>query len=69
MSKARYGDESGRKIRDYADPKIGDVLDRIDVFPTHLSLDDQGLFVLGYYHQNKANYPKKEKAEKEKSND
>ena len=69
MSKSRVGDDSGRKIRDYADPRIGDVLDRIDVFPTHLSLEEQGLFVLGYYHQNRANYTKKDKAEKEKSND
>ena len=29
-------------------------------FPAHLSLEDQGLFALGYYHQKQSNYAKKE---------
>ena len=28
--------------------------------PKHLSLDEQGIFVLGYYHQRQALYTKKE---------
>jgi CRISPR-associated protein Csd1 len=35
----------------------------IDQFPTHLSLDDQGQFALGYYQQRQALYSKTEKKE------
>lgn len=45
-----------------------ELMDKLSVdknpFPSHLSLDDQGIFILGYYHQQKANYAKKEKEEK-----
>lgn len=44
-----------------------ELLDKLDVtqnpFPSHLNLDDQGIFILGYYHQQKSNYTKKEKGE------
>jgi len=29
-------------------------------FPAHLTLDEQGVFVLGYYHQRAAFYAKKD---------
>lgn len=48
--------------------KIQELMDKLDVdsnpFPTHLSLDEQGIFILGYYHQQKANYTKITKEEK-----
>ncbi|NLN82050.1 MAG: type I-C CRISPR-associated protein Cas8c/Csd1 [Clostridiales bacterium] len=52
----------------YADEnRITELMDKLDVknnpFPAHLSLDEQGLFVLGYYHQKKANFTKKNKEE------
>ena len=57
ISKAEYG---------YAtDNRIKEVLNEIDQFPAHLNLEDQGLFILGYYHQRNALYTKKEKTEKE----
>ncbi len=56
-SKAKFGYVSERKIRD--------LLDKLDVennpYPAHLGLPDQGVFILGYYHQLKANYTKKDK--------
>ena len=61
-SKSDYGYVSEKKIRD--------LLDKLDVdnnpYPAHLSLPDQGVFILGYYHQMKANYTKKDKEEKQK---
>jgi CRISPR-associated protein Csd1 len=33
-------------------------------FPAHLTLEEQGLFVVGYYHQRNANYRKTEKENK-----
>jgi len=47
ISKAEYGYTSDRRIQD--------ILGLLDVeknpIPSRLSLDDQGIFVLGYYHQ------------------
>jgi len=61
VSKADYGSTMDRKIQD--------VMNRLDAFPAHLNIEEQGLFILGYYHQNQANYQKagnnKESAEKE----
>lgn len=38
---------------------IGDVMSGIDAFPTRLTLDEQGLFAVGYYHQRQARYAKR----------
>jgi CRISPR-associated protein Csd1 len=45
---------------------IEDVISGIDEFPTYLSLEDQGKFMLGYYHQRKAFFKKKESSEEKK---
>ncbi len=56
-SKSDYGYISERRI--------SELMEKLDVenkpFPAHLALEDQGIFILGYYHQQKANYAKKEK--------
>jgi CRISPR-associated protein Csd1 len=57
-TKAEYGGVSDRKIQD--------LLNMLDAkpFPSRLTLDEQGVFVLGYYHQRAAFYVKNsEKAE------
>ena len=59
IAKSDYGYVSERKI--------SELMEKLDVeknpFPSHLSLNDQGIFILGYYHQQKANYAKNEKKE------
>ncbi len=40
---------------------IEDIMGGIEKFPAHLSLDDQGMFAIGYYHQRQAFYTKTEK--------
>lgn len=40
--------------------KIEEVIVLVDKFPAHLTLDDQGMFMLGYYHQRNKWYEKKE---------
>lgn len=50
VSKSDYGANLDRKIQD--------VVNRLDAFPAHLNLEEQGQFILGYYHQNQANYQK-----------
>jgi CRISPR-associated protein Csd1 len=57
ISKAEYGNVSDRKIQE--------VMNGLEAkpFPAHLNMEEQGLFILGYYHQNQANYIKTEKNE------
>jgi CRISPR-associated protein Csd1 len=55
ISKAKYGYASDRRIQD--------ILGLLDVemnpIPARLTLDEQGVFVLGYYHQRAAFYVSK----------
>jgi len=53
IAKAEYGSAMDRKIQD--------VLDDVHDFPSRLSLQEQGVFTIGYYHQNNANYRKIDK--------
>ncbi|WP_195985317.1 type I-C CRISPR-associated protein Cas8c/Csd1 [Clostridium sp. D33t1_170424_F3] len=61
IAKAAYGGVSDRRIEQ--------LLQKLDVendpIPVHLSLNEQGVFILGYYHQKNANYKKKEGTENE----
>jgi CRISPR-associated protein Csd1 len=52
IQKAEYG---GR-----TDKMIEEIMGGIEKFPAHLSLDDQGMFAIGYYHQRQAFYTKSE---------
>lgn len=49
--------------------QIGELLGKLeaedDPYPSRLTLEEQGLFILGYYHQNQARYTKKTESEKE----
>jgi len=56
IAKSEYGG--------YVDKLIQDVMDDIEMFPTHLDLDEQGLFALGYYQQKNALYRPAETKEK-----
>ena len=62
ISKAEYGYAS--------DNRIEAILNLLDVeknpIPAHLSLDDQGVFVLGYYHQRAAFFAPKNDANEAK---
>jgi len=43
---------------------LGQVMDGITDFPSHLSLQDQGRFAIGYYHQRQAFFTKSESTNK-----
>ncbi len=49
--------------------QIGELLTKLnaeeDPYPARLTLEEQGLFILGYYHQKQARYTKKTDSEKE----
>ncbi len=50
-------ESAGRKI--YFERLLGDVLSEVASFPANLSMEQQGLFALGYYHQIQDFYTKK----------
>ena len=51
----------GRAI--YFDKMLGGIIEKVSLFPSHLSLDEQGQFAIGYYHQRQDFFTKKEKAQ------
>lgn len=53
--------EGGKKV--VAEKRIQEILGRIDSFPAHLGLVDQGLFAIGYYHQRQDFFTKKDKSD------
>lgn len=44
-------EHQGRRI--YFENLLGEILEPVKTFPSHLSLNDQGIFAIGYYHQNR----------------
>lgn len=49
------------KTKIYYSKLISSIMDGIEgEFPRHLRLDDQGRFIIGYYHQNSKLYESKE---------
>jgi CRISPR-associated protein Csd1 len=55
--------ETGHKI--HREKQLGEVLNKLTVFPRLLSLEDQGKFVLGYFHQTKDIYTSKKDKEEQ----
>jgi CRISPR-associated protein Csd1 len=53
--------ETGQKI--YYDRQLGEVMGLIDQFPRQLALEDQGKFVIGYFHQRQDLYTSKKDKE------
>ena len=49
-------DNPGWRIN--AEKRIGEVMGSITEFPSHLNLENQGLFAIGYYHQKQNFYTK-----------
>lgn len=52
IAKAEYGG--------ILDKQIETIISKLDGFPAHLNLEEQGNFVLGYYHQRQAFYQKRQ---------
>ena len=52
IEKSKYGHVSDRRI--------SEIMEHINVFPSHLNLQDQGLFAIAYYQQKNALYKKNE---------
>ena len=48
---------------------IEEVLVGVDEFPTYMNLEEQGMFMLGYYHQRKAFFKKKKSSGEKKESE
>jgi CRISPR-associated protein Csd1 len=59
IAKLRKDPEKSRRSKFY-DIMIADILDGVEKFPPSLATEDQGLFCIGYYHQRKDMFTKKE---------
>ena len=44
---------------------LGEIIGKMNDFPAHLDLHEQGRFAIGYYHQRQAFFTKKEENESE----
>lgn len=52
-----------RGARNFHERRIQEIAGRIESFSSHLGLEQQGLFAIGYYHQRQDIFTKKPKAE------
>ncbi len=65
LSKLRKGDEKDKAIAGAITRNISEIVDGLkDSFPKSLLIEDQGRFAIGYYHQAKARFAKKDSAAK-----
>ncbi len=56
--------EGGKAV--YWSKQIGELIDLLGMdFPPHQTLQEQGAFILGYYHQTQKRYEKKTITDKE----
>ena len=57
----------GRSIN--LNKQLSEILEKIDTFPSHLNMEQQGLFAIGYYHRRQEFFnPKKEQNSKAELN-
>ncbi len=55
--------KENNKTFNYYDKLVGQILLNIDEFPSILSIEEQGMFILGYYHQREDIYTSKQNKE------
>lgn len=51
-------DSKGIKI--FYEKDVGEIIDLLEAFPQHLTLNEQAAFAIGYYHQRQYFFKKKE---------
>lgn len=59
LSQHHLNSIESKGLRISRERQVQEIADRLQVFPPHLNLEDQGLFHLGYYHQVQDLYTKK----------
>lgn len=49
-----------RALKVVREKEIGEIMNLIETFPSHLTLDEQSMFAIGYYHERQSFFEKKE---------
>lgn len=61
LSKLSKGSEKDRRIAHAIEREVGLIINRLPThYPSHLSLEEQGCFSIGYYHQAHAQFTKRD---------
>ena len=59
LSKHHLSKIEKKGLEIYFDRLLGEIMEAIEDFPPHLSLEDQGRFAIGYYHQRQEFFKKR----------
>ena len=54
-----------KRTRVFHEKRVQEIVNKLRRFPSHLNLQDQGLFAIGYYHQRQDLFTRKEKPVKD----
>lgn len=61
IAKLRKGDERDKGAARGIEREVAQIIDKLPTrFPSHLSIEDQGRFAIGYYHQSQAHFTKRD---------
>lgn len=55
--------DGGLKV--HREKQLGEIMNKLDAFPSHFNLEDQGLFAVGYFHQRQDFFTRKNSQPKE----
>lgn len=55
--------DGGLKV--HREKQLGEIMNKLNAFPSHFNLDDQGLFAVGYFHQRQDFFTRKDNKPKE----
>ena len=60
MNQHHIGKLESKSFQVNAEKRVQEIMANVDQVPKHLSMTDQGLFAIGYYHQRQDFFTKKE---------
>ena len=61
---SNYGNEK-QGLKTVREKELGEIINALDVFPAHLTLEEQAQFAIGYYHEKQSFFEKNNKSEGE----
>lgn len=61
---SNYGNEK-QGLKTVREKELGEIINALDAFPAHLTLEEQARFAIGYYHEKQSFFEKNNKSEGE----
>ena len=59
---SNYGNEK-QGLKTIREKELGEIINALDAFPAHLTLEEQARFAIGYYHEKQSFFEKNNKSE------